>query len=664
MSRLEKLAPLAVAAAAAASAWNTHRNGFVWDDRAAIVANKDVSGERPLLELFERDFWGMRLRAAASHKSYRPLTVLSFRLSRALARAVDSEGDALATDGASHFHVANALVHVGCALLMWHVAHTLFVRHRVTRASSCSGSGVDANTLAAVGAMLAALLFAVHPVHCDAVASVVGRADLLCTFLALQAFRWYLAAVAQPACTHWRTFALALASAVAGASQSRRCLPLAGSLVCLTPMHVLRTASLCKELGFTAFGLFLAYDALVQLSLTHRQPTEADGTGLNNVSVPTTHARQRLAAFRTRAAALVLFTLTLTAFRVWLNGEHRHMEWNILANNVAVQQSCLTRALSYAHIHAWYLGKLVWPRLLCFDYGFKTVPIVTRVWDAHNLTTLLAYSVVALGVAFGVRQLERSPLVLICIAFGVIPFVPASNLLFPVGTVVAERLLYFPSVGFCLLVGHVLQTSLGIAYRHATSTERTVLGRTAAEVETDHTGAKTRTTVRSHGRQTHPHADFYRRCYSLSVLCIGFVVASGCYRSQRRNAEWADEATLFRSALGVSPTNNKVLSNVGKTLLGKDNAAAIRVLRVATAILPRQVEGHTNLGLAYWNTKRSLLAARHLYKASHFSGGQIQVRRGALTLFCVVFAHDSLGCRVGSGRVGSVSVALWLVIGW
>jgi len=36
----------------------------------------------------------------------------------------------------------------------------------------------------------------------------------------------------------------------------------------------------------------------------------------------------------------------------------------------------------------------------------------------------------------------------------VLPFVPASNLFFPVGFVVAERVLYVPSMGFCVLVAH------------------------------------------------------------------------------------------------------------------------------------------------------------------------------------------------------------------
>lgn len=39
-----------------------------------------------------------------------------------------------------------------------------------------------------------------------------------------------------------------------------------------------------------------------------------------------------------------------------------------------------------------------------------------------------------------------------CLAALVIPFLPATNIFFRVGFVIAERVLYLPSVGFCLLV--------------------------------------------------------------------------------------------------------------------------------------------------------------------------------------------------------------------
>lgn len=43
----------------------------------------------------------------------------------------------------------------------------------------------------------------------------------------------------------------------------------------------------------------------------------------------------------------------------------------------------------------------------------------------------------------------------------VAPFFPAANVLFPVGTFIGERLLYAPSVGFCLLAADALARLAG-----------------------------------------------------------------------------------------------------------------------------------------------------------------------------------------------------------
>ena len=43
---------------------------------------------------------------------------------------------------------------------------------------------------------------------------------------------------------------------------------------------------------------------------------------------------------------------------------------------------------------------------------------------------------------------------LVSLSLSALPFLPASNLFFPVGFVVAERVLYLPSMGFCLVVAH------------------------------------------------------------------------------------------------------------------------------------------------------------------------------------------------------------------
>ena len=47
---------------------------------------------------------------------------------------------------------------------------------------------------------------------------------------------------------------------------------------------------------------------------------------------------------------------------------------------------------------------------------------------------------------------NRKRVLLQALSMTIIPFVPASNLFFPVGFVVAERILYIPSMGVCILV--------------------------------------------------------------------------------------------------------------------------------------------------------------------------------------------------------------------
>lgn len=51
---------------------------FVFDDAEAIIKNKDVTSNS-LIDVFYHDFWGNKIASNLSHKSYRPLTTLSFR---------------------------------------------------------------------------------------------------------------------------------------------------------------------------------------------------------------------------------------------------------------------------------------------------------------------------------------------------------------------------------------------------------------------------------------------------------------------------------------------------------------------------------------------------------------------------------------------------------
>merc|ERR1712070_34783 len=92
------------------------------------------------------------------------------------------------------------------------------------------------------------------------------------------------------------------------------------------------------------------------------------------------------------------------------------------------------------------------------------IPPVTTMLDCRLLLPFAAY----VGFAAAITATFRAPrrhrrAGLISLAVLVVPFLPASNILFPVGTVVGERLLYIPSVGFCLaiVVGLHAMTSRG-----------------------------------------------------------------------------------------------------------------------------------------------------------------------------------------------------------
>jgi hypothetical protein len=49
---------------------------------------------------------------------------------------------------------------------------------------------------------------------------------------------------------------------------------------------------------------------------------------------------------------------------------------------------------------------------------------------------------------------------LVLLGLTLAPFLPASNLLFYVGTFIGERLMYMPSIGYCILMGEGLVTVL------------------------------------------------------------------------------------------------------------------------------------------------------------------------------------------------------------
>ncbi|CAK9088033.1 unnamed protein product [Durusdinium trenchii] len=127
------------------------------------------------------------------------------------------------------------------------------------------------------------------------------------------------------------------------------------------------------------------------------------------------------------------------------------------SNPIAVVEDPYIRGLSYALVHGMYIKLLLWPVFLCYDYSMDAVPLVESLQDARLLLPCAAY----LGfVLCGCHTLQRLTVrgahsakgAVLGLAIFVLSFLPMTNLLFPIGTLVAERLLYLPSIGFLVVL--------------------------------------------------------------------------------------------------------------------------------------------------------------------------------------------------------------------
>ena len=143
------------------------------------------------------------------------------------------------------------------------------------------------------------------------------------------------------------------------------------------------------------------------------------------------------------------------------------------------------------------------------------------------------------------------------------PFLPASNILFYVGTFIGERLLYMPSVGFCLLVAHAAMLLLGPGGRSGLAQVAQWAGLAGVSVGRHHASKSSSTSPEQQARQTDgsnkagqasgtPTAGQLRGTRAAATggtfLALLLALAS---KTVLRNSDWMDEELLFIAAQKV-----------------------------------------------------------------------------------------------------------------
>ena len=442
--------------------------GYTFDDEWVIVEN-------PIVQL--GDVATIFTSTYSPGPVYRPLTLLTFAINEGL--GINPMAD----------HILNVVLHIAVTLLV------LALSTRVVSSRLAQVSG--------------ALLFALHPIHTEAVTSLVGRAELLAAL-----------------------FALASLVSFARFAEGRS----GGPLWLVLSLTAFAIGPFAKENSLTVLPMILILQWRLSPNCTWRR------LGLVG-------------------AAYLIAVLPYLGFRLAFTGALTYPALFNRLDNPLAYLPAHQRVATALVVIAGYIGLLAAPISLSADYSFNQIETVVSVFDPRLWASVVLIGAIG-AIAWQTRR--NAPALLWCAAFAVCTMSLTSNLLFPIGTIKAERLMYLPSVGWCIGTGFLAAWAMRRWPRRA------------------------------------PAA-------FAAVLCLFLV------RSWVRNADWQNNETLYRATAQTSPGSAKAQYNWGTILLDKgDVDSALLQFHLALKIDPEFRNTAFGIGKAY-ETKGVHAGALHWY---------------------------------------------------
>lgn len=481
-------------------------NQYTYDDTSIVLENPRVRDISDVRAIWLSDWWQPqtargRISERFRDRLYRPLTMFSFALNHAL-HGMSAAG----------FHATNVGLHMVACGLVWSLARRLLANP--------------------TSAAVAALLFALHPVHAEAVAGLVGRAEVLAAIFLLLGL---LALMPRGRLAAPRDTALAALAFLA--------------------------AVMAKETA-------ICFPALAALALLYHQ-----GGGA---------ARGRR-WWLVRGAMLLLPLLIYFPLRVVALEGHliRDRAPSVLMNPL-IDADIAGRLVTPFTILGRYVRMLLMPDQLSSDYGLRVIDVNGQP-DVHTLLGVGA----AAGLIYACRFWRSAATLPRCAALLALMFLGSyvliSNTVLMIGVIVAERLMYWPSVAVSLL----LVVAGEVLWRAAFAPGRKYAGLARAT----------------------------------AGLGVAFAAALGL-RTAFRSLDWADDLTLFSTDVRTFPQSANLNLALASVYLrpGPTNrpADALQLLERALKIYPRNPQALFLTGSAYHQLGRSEPAIHYLERAVQF----------------------------------------------
>src|SRR3989338_93662 len=389
-------------------------NDFTFDDVAVIQNRGDLKDSSNFFNLFVSPY-----HLLAKLGLFRPFTMASYAINHYINDAFLS-ASATSFQQAAGFRVVNIIIHALNSFLLFWLVNYLFKNRFLSYATF--------------------LLFLVHPIHTEAVTSIVGRAELLAFFWSLVAIYFF---IKKNAWLSSASFLFALFS---------------------------------KEIALMALPIifYISWISLKNGFLTTVRRT-----------------------FVFAPAILVYAALRYKALGAYFLGDAA----TTIVTNPLKFVSFTERVLTAFKVLYLYAEKLIWPVRLSADYSYNSLSVIS-----NPLNPFFLLGIGFLGLLLLFLFSNKTALGFGSILF-LAPYLMISNLVIPVGTIMGERLMYFPSFGFVLLTSYCL-------FKFADK-----IGRKSA--------------------------------YAFLILMAVFYSV----RTIIRNNDWRDAKTLFSATVKVSPNS-------------------------------------------------------------------------------------------------------------
>jgi hypothetical protein len=380
------------------------RNGFAFDDIHVIIKNPRLHTLASPWGLLTETYW----RAEMGSMLYRPSTMVVFAL-----QWVIGAGSALP------FHLTSIVLYAALSVAVYRLALLM---------------------MPARAALFGAAIFAVHPVHVEAVANIVGQAELWVALLVVLMVSWYISA--------------------------RRAGP-------LRAIHVIGLS-----IGYFIACGFKEHAIVLPALIVAAELLVVGGE------------KPALARIRSMIPLLVAMAVGGIAF---LSARYAILHGVAIDSRAEIlkEQPFVTRFFTMMEVVIEWVRLFFWPMSLSADYSYPRISPHTSL-DV-SMIPALAVIVGVVWIAWYVRH--RLPQATFGISWTGIALLIPSNLVVVTGFVLAERTLLLPTVGFALCVGIVLNEAWSAAERSGGIARPVLAGALGALILAFGARSATRTTV-------------------------------------------------------------------------------------------------------------------------------------------------------------------------